>query len=185
MSLLPLGILSSSGAGAAGAFELISTQVLTGTAASVTFGSIPSTFKHLQLRITTRGGNTATSQDDVLIQFNNDTGNNYSFHTLQANGSSVTSVNVGTYTFGYIGLGPSSTNTANAYSGAIVDILDYANTNKNKTTRALFGYKGSDSWLGLVSSGWYSTSAITSLKLTAGFSFLTGSRFSLYGVKGS
>lgn len=182
MSLLPLGILSSSGAGAAGAFELISTQVLTSTATSITFSSIPGTYKHLQIRAAAK----ATSDGSAALNYrlNSDTGTNYSWHYLATNGSSITSYGTSATTLMRATLyywGMSST-----YPVAhICDILDYANTNKYKTIKALSGQAGSSAnELGLHSGLWQSTSAVTSVTILCSTAAI-GSRFSLYGVKGS
>jgi hypothetical protein len=67
-----------------------------------------------------------------------------------------------------------------------MDILDYANTNKYKTTRTLIGRDRNGAGIMLFHSGLYqSTNAITSLKFfpsTGNFAQYT--QFALYGIKG-
>jgi hypothetical protein len=182
MTLAPLGILASSG-GAPAFYELIQTQVLGSSAASVTFSSIPATYTHLQLRYTAR---TNSNQSVLRGRFNSDTTSaNYSRHYLYGDGSSVgsaASANNGWLDFGPLEVG------SDLFTAGIVDVLDYANTNKNKTTRALAGRRGtSNPFIQLSSGAWFSTSAVTSLTVSEAFfgqNLLTGSRFSLYGIKG-
>jgi len=72
-------------------------------------------------------------------------------------------------------------------AGHIVDILDYANTNKYTTMRSLSAYDANGS--GLVwfqSLLWMNTNAITNIKIirsTSGFNQY--SHFALYGIKGA
>jgi hypothetical protein len=69
--------------------------------------------------------------------------------------------------------------------GMIIDILDYANTNKYKTVRELGGYAGSaDGFVALVSGIITSTSATTSITLTpAAGNFIQYTHAALYGIK--
>jgi len=181
--MIPLGILGTlSGGAAAGAYELISTTVLSSTATSVTFSSIPSTYKHLQIRATSRN---SFANIESTIQFNGDTANNYSHHYLQGDGSAVTS-GAGTSTAYVFGLMSAVNNeVANAFGSGVVDILDYADTSKYKTTRSLAGVHNTGNKLIQLRSGsWRSTSAISSVTIAVfGQSFQVGSRFSLYGIK--
>ncbi len=185
--LLPLGILAS--AGGAAAYELISTTVLGSSQASVTFSSLNTgVYKHLQIRMTTRSS--TTYGDDVILRFNADSGSNYSHHLLVGNGSAVNSYNGTTQTFIKGGYTAASDQTASAFGAGVIDILDPFSTTKNKTTRNLTGAPlsgGSGSQVQLWSGAWYSTSAVTSITLTsyAAANFLTGSRFSLYGLRGA
>lgn len=164
-------------------YELIETQILTGNQASITFSSLgtySSTYKHLQIRGVARSSSAAIN---LRMRINSDAGSNYASHYLEGNGSAVNSGSVGTQSF--MGLGVVAT-TANQFSPMIIDILDsYAA--KNKTIRSFQGAQsGANSWVGLHSGLWMSTSSITSMSLIAGPSdtFAIGSRFSLYGIKG-
>lgn len=182
--LLPLGILASASGGAD--YELISTTLVTSAVASVTFSSLNTVaagYKHLQLRITERSSASVNSQ--LYLRFNSDSGNNYSEHQLNANGSSVTSYGGNAVSFAPMGTGPESGATANAFSARVIDILDFSNTSKNKTVRELYGFAASTNKVGLYSAGWYSTAAITSLLvgMNAG-NIVANSRISLYGLKG-
>jgi hypothetical protein len=173
---------SAGGGGAAADYELISTTILGSSAASVTFSSIPNTFRHLQLRITLRD-TFATEQIGASMQFNGDTGSNYAYHFLKGNGGTVTSSSAA----GYDRLDILRTSGSNATSGIympqIIDILDYASTSKNKTARVLTGGDTTNvKYIGLHSGLWISTAAINSINIYSQ-TLATGSRFSLYGLK--
>jgi hypothetical protein len=186
MSLLPLGLLSQGGGGAAATgFELIETQLISSTTSSLTFSSIPGTYKHLQVRTT---GRTTDASDfgGVAYRFNGDTGSNYTYHILDGDGSSVTSSSGTSQNMGLFGLVHGNTSPASSFGAVITDILDYANSNKYKTVRSLSGRRATGANVRLVSSAWLSTSAVTSLTIldNVGGSFVAGTRFSLYGIGG-
>jgi hypothetical protein len=172
----------------ANSYESIQTvNVGSGGSTSISFSSIPGTYKHLQIRGIAR---VATSGDRNLRLFvNGDTTNsNYRQHWLYGAGSSATSENnVVSPQIGYL---PMSGDTANIFGVTITDILDYTNTNKTKVVRSLFGWDGNGSTSGLLALGsgfqTSSTSAITSLtiQMATGTTIAQYSQFALYGIKG-
>jgi len=159
-------------------FESITTiTVGVSGSASETFSSIPQTYKHLQLRWMSRSSGGAYNP---IFRFNEDTGNNYSWHYIDGNGTSATSGGGGTQNSILIaGIG----GTASTFAVGIMDILDYTNTNKFKTVRILQGadYNGSGA-VDLWSGSWQSSTAITSIY--CGFSSAQYSKYALYGIKG-
>lgn len=187
MALLPLGIWAASGAGGGGAtdFQLISTQVLTGSSASITFSSIPSTFRHLQVRMTLKDSNAGATMGKAYYTYNGDTGANYAWHYLEGNGSGMGSGWSNTYANSIYSVA-TTLFTASAHSAHIMEIADYSQTTKYKTTRILGGAApsiyGAQS-VSLTSGLWMNTAAITSLTIGAqsGQNFVSGCRFSLYG----
>lgn len=182
--LLPLGILASASGGAAD-YELISTTLVTSAVASVTFSSLnAATYKHLQFRITERSSASVNSQ--LYLRFNGDTGANYSEHLLAGGGSGTMSTyGGGSVNFAPMGSGVESGNTANLFTTRIIDILDFSSASKNTTVREFYGFSGSASKVGLYSSAWYNTAAVTSIlvAMNAG-NIEANSRISLYGLKG-
>lgn len=184
--MIPLGILATTAGGAAaGAYELISTTILGSDTNNIEFTSIAQTYKHLQIRATTRESS-ATIGANFNVRMNGITSSSYSHHRLSGNGSSVSSSNFANASNIIMHELPYSGSTSGIFSSSIIDILDYASTAKNKTIRALTGATPADTGIKLVSGVLYSTSAITSVTLyTTATSFLTGSRFSLYGIKGA
>ena len=185
MSLLPLGLLSQGGGAAAGSFELIETILLASTTATVTFSSIPSTYKHMQIRAVGRSS-VAGDTGGFGLQLNSDSGANYTFHAITGDGSSLAALAQTGRTSAAVGVMTASSSTANSFGVLVLDILDYANTNKNKTLRSLTGKQSTGSLIRLASGAWLNTSAVTSMTFldTVGGSFVSGSRFSLYGIKG-
>lgn len=186
MSLIPLGILASSLPSGGNALTLISTAYGTGSSGIIDFSSIPSTYKHLQIRITSKVTTGTGGLSGLGVQFNSDTASNYDSHYLAGTGSSVISGALTNFTYAYTGYSTDNT-TANNYSGFIMDILDYASTNKRKTIRTLQGIvepSTNNTYAQIFSSEWRSNSAITSIRVfdDGSKSFASGSRFSLYGV---
>jgi hypothetical protein len=164
--------------GGGGSYESIATVTGTGSSSSVTFTSIPSTYKHLQVRMSA-----INSFGSLYMRVNGDTGTNYSRHYLYGNGSAVYAAGAASSSLIY--LNPNGGNTTSP-QGGIIDIQEYANTSMNKTVRAFIGVdmNGSGSvWL--ASGAWLSTSAVTSLTFAFDANnILTGSTFALYGIKG-
>jgi hypothetical protein len=135
-----------------------------GNTAVIEFQNIPQTFTHLQLRLFGRSTTTATNTANFLSLNADSTNTHYDFHYLKGDGSSATS---GGATSDYqLGVTPAASSTANVFGATIVDFLDYTNTNKYKTWRALSGYDANGSGVvGLWSGLWQSTAAITQIDL--------------------
>jgi hypothetical protein len=179
-----LGIMASSRLSwePAGAYDSLATvTVPSGGVASITFTGIPSTYKHLQIRALTRSVNVGGLY--VNMRFNGDTASNYSYHELYGNGTSALAAAGSSTTFA-VGI-DGVYNIASTFNAGIIDILDYANTNKNKTTRTLTGFDNNGSGLiFLVSSLWRSTAAINQIEFTVSSgNFAEYSSFALYGIK--
>lgn len=184
--LLPLGILASSG-GVSSAFELISTSLISTTTSSVTFNvsTLSSTYKHLQLRVAGRADNSGSHYVYMGVRFNSDTAANYSVHEIYGAGSSVATGGAGSQTSAAIGYTSGAGAAANNFGVTIADILDPFSATKNKAIRGLSGVSSTSPLIDLRSSAWYSTSPVTSINvLVTGGSFVSGSRLSLYGIKG-
>lgn len=166
------------------AYELIGTIRITGTQSSVTFAGIPSSqYKHLQLRIVSRGGRAGTD-DDFFMQFNGDTGSNYSRHHVSAfNVSTPVGYSTASSSSLYIGSPTGNSSATNVFGAQIVDILDAFSTTKNKSIRSLAGSTAIN-YTQIIGGAWYSTSAITSLTIFPYTTIFPGSRFSLYGIRG-
>ena len=173
------GLLSGGAAPAAAtSYESIATS--TGGGASITFSSIASTYKTLQIR-----GSVSTGAGGYIkVTFNGDTGANYSWHEIYANGSTVTAAGGGSKNF--IIADEVLSATANVYGAFVMDIIDYANTSKNKTLRNLGGQDSNGSGYVVPTSGaWFNTAAITSITITpVSGSFAANTKVALYGIKG-
>ena len=171
------------------AYQSISTVTVgSGGVGSVTFSSIPSTYTHLQIRYTARSGlSNSGLGTNIYLQFNGDSGSNYSIHQLRANGSGIFPAGGGSQTSIYAGISVAdAAATTGVFGVGVYDILDYASTNKYKTTRLLNGFDNNGTGVVDLSSGaWLSTSAVNSLTLFPDSSFAQYSQFALYGIKGA
>jgi hypothetical protein len=174
------------GRSAVGAMEPISSITLSAAQSSVEFNNIPGTYSHLQLRILGRDGRSSVSVNTTYLYINGDTGSNYSYHALYTDGTTSVATGLASNTFAVNHQNTSASAAANTFGTSIIDILDYSNTNKNKTIRSFSGYDdNSTGRVTLWSSLWMSTSAITSVVFVPAVSasFQQYSSFSLYGIK--
>lgn len=163
-------------------FESISTVTVTsGGNATITFSSIPQTYTHLQIRSIDQ-----STFNYSQLQFNSDTGSNYTRHLFYGTGVGIGAAGTSTgQTYTYYGVSATGTNM---FAGTICDILDYTSTSKYKTIRALSGTDQNGSGQIQLNSGlWMSTSAINSITITANSTapgvFAQYSQFALFGIK--
>lgn len=168
-------------------YESIATVTVgAGGTSSIDFTSIASTYSHLQIRFIART-NRATNPDYFNLTFNSDSGANYSAHLLSGNGSAASASAYSTQNQIYLDGGATGAGQlSNNFAVGVIDILDYSNTNKHKTSRHLLGYDNNGSGAVYLSSGrWGSTSAISTITLTSGSgsTIQQYSSFALYGVK--
>jgi hypothetical protein len=177
-----LGIWASSfrsAAGPVGAYDALASVTLSSATNTISFAGIPSGYKHLQIRAHAQ----ASTAGLARIRFNGDAGANYFGHDLVGNGSSANAYAYPNINQVYIW--PSSDSVSPYWSDAIVDVLDYSATTKNKTARVLCGYDANGSgYIELVSGAWNNTAAINSIEITTNTgNFTTNSQFALYGIK--
>jgi hypothetical protein len=182
---ISVGIMDGAG-GLATSYESIQTVTVgSGGASSVDFTSIPSTYTHLQVRFMNRSS--SGSALSTFVRLNGDTStSNYSVHRLFGDGSSVTSQGWATGNFTAFVTGTTGgSDTANTFGVGIIDILDYKNTNKNTTIRALGGYDANGTGqVSVNSSAWINTTAVNAIRLDSQNTFVQNSVFALYGIKG-
>jgi hypothetical protein len=182
---IPLGILAAAGfvAPSGGSYDLLSTTILTSNQASVTFASLAAyaaDYQHLQIRAVFKQGDTGFGGG--FIQFNGDASSNYSWHFLRGNGSSATSG--GALNATRIETLLVRNNVSEIFMPAIYDILEPFATSKYTTLRGLLGAPNTaGTFLELMSGSWRNTASLTSITFTAPETLLTGSRFSLYGLR--
>lgn len=172
---LVAGVTGSGGASLS-SYESIATANGTGSSGTITFSSIPSTFKHLQVRFIANSG----SGTNVNMRFNSDSGTNYTYHSLDGDGATAAASGAITRTSTFCGY-----MTASQYGVSVTDILDYGSTTKNKTVRTFHGSDANGSGSVMVRSGvWLNTNAITTIEIIAAAgNFTTASTFALYGIK--
>lgn len=159
-------------------YEPIATTTLGSAASSITFSSIPGTYTDLRLAIVCR----TNTDSDAAIQFNSNTGTNYSQTNLYGNGSTVTSGRSTSATRIYAnGGGNTSSTIPHLYT---IDIFSYAGST-NKTVLASGSQDRNGSGVVNNSCGlWRNTNAITSISIvTAGSdTFSAGTTATLYGI---
>lgn len=156
-------------------YDLISSTTLGSATTSVSFSNIPSTYRDLVLVVA--GTIPSGFAPDIEVLYNSDTTTaNYSTVKMYGDGTTAYS---GTFTPKVVGL-------AEGTSSAIIQIMDYATTNKHKTILSRTNTNGSSWGVAAAATRWANTSAITSLTINAGgstaSSFQAGAVYSLYGI---
>ena len=190
---IPLGILAQFRQAAAGDFVLLESQVLSSNQSSVTFSNLATLaagYKHLQIRVAAR-----TSAAEVLsgvrVRLGTgsiDSGANYSAHQLYGFNGSVIS-GAGTSQTAMFASAVAGANAAsNIFGAVVIDLLDPFVSTKNTTSRTLGGIvagTGTSAYISLESSAWLNTAAVEQASvLPVSGNWVTGSRFSLYGIRG-
>jgi Fibronectin type III domain len=172
-------------------FFSIATVTAAGGESSLTFSSIPSTYKSLQIRYLSKDSSTSSTFTNPYFLINGDSGSNYVYHFMRAgvSGGGPAASGQTPASFIQIALGgtTSYSGSSSMFGAGIVDIIDYTNTSKYKTTKMIAGSNenglNTKDSVSLNSGVWLNTSTITSLTFYPGTStFAAGSTFSLYGV---
>jgi hypothetical protein len=158
-------------------------KTVTSNVASIEFTTINQGYTDLVLIVNMQSSYTGDSGNGARLQFNNDTGTNYSDTNLRGSGSSALSYRLSNSNYIQAGLLPSSGGgtPANTLGAGIINIQNYSNTTTFKTvmSRTNSVYAVVEASVGL----WRSTSAITSIKYFGDGDILAGSTFSLYGIR--
>ena len=180
------GLFSAGVAPVTNSYESIATVTVgAGGSSSIDFTSIPSTFKHLQLRWIGRGTDASTGVG-LRWRFNNDTSGLMPSHAIYGDGSSATATYYGSNNPMSLGGFTGANSTASVFGAGVLDLLDYASTSKFKTVRLLDGRDVNGSGFIFFESGLYqSTTAVSQIAIicSAG-NFAQYSQFALYGIKG-
>jgi hypothetical protein len=144
-------------------------------ASSVTFGSIPATYRDLICVVVAQGSTTLQGR----VRLNSDTGSNYNYVRMSGSGSSATSATASSQSSGFLSAIAQATTT-----GALqmnINIMDYSATDKHTTilSRADQSANGTEAFV----NRWANTAAVTSVQiLTSTGNWAAGSTFALYGV---
>jgi hypothetical protein len=157
----------------------ITSQTLSSATSSVTFSSISSTYTDLVLIVSAQS---ASTNVDLAMRLNSDTGTNYSNTRLYGTGSAAgsergTNISYIPLDWGIASLG------SNSFGTTTINIMNYSNTTTFKTniSRRNLAGTGVDTSVAL----WRSTAAISTIYLYErnGANFAAGSSFTLYGIK--
>jgi hypothetical protein len=170
-------------------YTLISSNVLTSSAASVTFSSIPSTYTDLVLRLSARSTRVATS-NNLEMRLNADSSALYSYTYIYGTGSTAYSSRGSASTETYVSTLNAANSTANTFTSAEIYIPSYtASQSKPIGSISAFENNSATTWeLDGYAHLYRSNTAISSITLYSGlgsFNFDTGSSFYLYGIKNS
>lgn len=170
-----------------GSYFQIATTTLSGSATGIDFNSIPATYKHLQIRGIVRDTTAGTGSQNASIQVNGSSAG-YSLHYVAGNSTSVFTDYATSASQSYLYPTISGGALSNAFSSVVIDILDYANTNKYTTFKCLSGFDLNGTGTVRFASGvWQNTNAITSISLFpygGSGNLAQYSSFALYGIKG-
>lgn len=165
----------------ASTYEPIATTTLSSSASDVTFSSISGSYTDLVLIVSCR---LVTAGYASFLQFNGDTGNNYSVTELYGTGSAVGSSRVANLDSAYLTNNIPVGATSSVYAPIIINIMNYSNSTTYKTVLSRFN--NANTGVDAIVNLWRSTNAINQIKIgltTGGGSYASGSTFTLYGVK--
>lgn len=157
---------------------------------TITFNSIPNTYKHLQIRIFGRGTGTG-NREYISGRFNNDTASNYYWQGLNGSGGGSADAQNSGGAVAYLNWGfsviPQSDAPAYITGSAVIDILNYADTSQLKVTRSFAGQdqNTTNGRVNLVTGLWNNTNAISRIDISLGSgNWAQDSQVTLYGIKG-
>jgi hypothetical protein len=163
----------------------IATTTLGSTQSTVTFSSISSTYTDLVLRISARDNQGQTAAPITLTI--NGTSTNYSMTNMGSSGASVFSNRQSNASsISLENAANSSLATASTFSNLEIYIPNYT-VSVNKQFSAVSGTEQNSTtgWQTATAGLWGNTATISSITLTSGGSFVSGSSFYLYGIKNS
>ena len=153
-------------------YKALANITLSSSAASVTFGSIPSTYRDLVVVV----AGSASGGDGIYVRFNSDTGSNYSFVRMFGTGTTNGSTSGSSQTSGEFG------EIWTAQNVNLLHIMDYSATDKHKT---FLGRTASPSNVIMAHAGrWANTSTVDTVTIrTSVTNFSSGTSFALYGIE--
>lgn len=160
-------------------YDLIASNVLSSNATSITFSAIPNTYRDLVLVITAKQ-TAGTGQNQ--LRFNGYSSSIYGNVSLEGTGSSVQSAGGLGSSFFYINLNNGDLDAQ--FMTAIVEIFDYAQTNKHKPLLSRGNNLGSGTSVGANAHRWTNTEAVDTILCQASGTYASGSSFHLYGIAG-
>jgi hypothetical protein len=174
---------------ASNTYEAIATVTVgSGGAANMTFSSIPGTYTDLLVKVSARTDRSDWN-DNSIVRFNADTGNNYSNRRLNGSGTTVeSSSNTSQDGFYYLNFN-GATSTSNTFSNNEMYIPNYTSSNQKSFSaeRVVENNSATDNIIAIIAGIWTGTAAITSISIAPfyGTNFVQYSTATLYGIKNS
>ncbi len=157
-------------------YEPITTTTTSSNQTTVSFTNITGSYTDLVLVCAFKN----TSSVDMIMQFNSDTGSNYSYITFGADGTNTAKVRA--YNSTGIVLDINAGGFGTDRSIAVVNIMNYSNTTTAKTVISRAGAQGAN--VGMTIGTRRNTAAVTTIDISASTSntIASGSKFTLYGI---
>lgn len=172
-------------------YVAIAKTVLTGTQLTVTFSSIPQTYTDLLLTCSARSDFSPSYSLQIRVRPNSNSASEYSLTRLNGDGSTATSNRSSSSAQWLIyGALNGASSTSNTFASSELYLPNYTGST-NKVGSATGVVEGNTTTAGqtsmhAIATLLSNTAAITSLELQASDgSFVSGSRFDLYGIKNS
>ena len=161
-------------------YVALASNTLTTTAASVTFSAISGSYTDLILAINTT---VSSGTPNITLQFNGDTGSNYSCTTLSGNGGGgggeSNRLSTQTYIRTSFNGNPS---TGTAYQNSLIHINNYIGSTAHKSV-LIRNNNAYTAGVDLIVGAWRDNTTISSLVIaTTSSTFASGSTFTLYGI---
>lgn len=152
------------------AIRLIQRTVLNTNTSTITFSSIPNTYKDLFMIVSA----SPTGSGNSIIRLNGSSSSSYHILTISVSTTTATGNNASNQSGAFL-------ETGSTPFISKIDFIDYTNTSAHKG----FLIRESSSQDGVQIRGcrWADTSVISSIEIS-GHTFATGSLFALYGVIG-
>ena len=163
--------------------KIAAVNLTSGSASSMDFTSIPSTYTDLNLLITARG--TSGGEDSITMKINGLTTSIYSQRAAEGNGAAASSFNQsGVNTAVRAGIMDGSTDTSNSFSSTSIYLPNYASAyNKSVSIDSAPETNGTTAYMNLIAYQVATTGAITSISLYPNTgSFAQHSSATLYGI---
>ena len=164
-------------------YTLINSNVLTSSAASVSFTSIPADYTDLVVRMSMRLSN-AANQEYVQFRLNGNSSSLYSDTWIRGDGASATSGR-DQDTYAWLEQTPAANATANTFGSTEIYIPSYlASQSKPMGTFNVAENNSSTAYMAPLATLFRSNTAISSISFHpgSGGNFVSGSSFYLYGI---
>lgn len=172
-------------------YTLISSNTLASNVASITFSSIPATYKDLVVRFSARTSISSYTNDSLRMRFNGVDTSSYSYIHMRGSGIGggvTTYVLTPPETSGFAGLINGNNSTSNTFANGEVYIPNYTSSTQKQFSSFLGQEDNFDTaYVSTLANLSASTSAISSITfLTINDApLVTGSSFYLYGINNS
>lgn len=166
---------------------LIQDQLLVASASSISFTSIPATYRHLYCLLTGRTDIGGSSEDFCYLQFNNDSGANYDYEGINFNNAATSFAAAYGQTRGRLSTLASNSASANRAGLMAFFVADYTGVAFHKLYHVIGGSvvstSGNNATVRDATGLWRSATAINRLDLfPESGNFIAGTRATLFGM---